>query len=303
MPVRITNNATNAQLGAQIARGRGRVAAAQERISSGKRINRPSDDPAGAGAVLRIRTSQKVVAQYQGAVSTVKDRLLVADTALNSYQLALDRARALMTKGASDAGAGLDARAALAAEIDGIRARVISIADTRGGDEYVFGGTRQNAPPFDPATGAAAVTPAARQLVQLEPGAQPLAAGVTAEGLFSDADGTVLETLATVAAALRGTGDEAADKAALNAGLDRLDRFDDLAHGGRITLGVGIQSADAAAERLGQSTLAYEAAAERVEGADFVESALEMKNAQQALDAAMQAGAYVGRRSLLDYLG
>lgn len=305
MPVRITNNGANAQLSAQVARGRIRVAVAQEQIASGKRINRPSDDPSGAGAVLRIRTSQAAVSQFQNVTATVKDRLSVADSALDSYQTALDRARALLTKGASDTGQTAAARAALAEELDGIRKHMISVANTRSGDEYVFGGTRQNGPPFDPATGAAppAASSAAQRFVQLEPGTQAVAVGVTAEGVFSDAAGTVMQTLADASAALRGTGDPVADHAALTAALDRLSHFDDLAQAGRVKVGVGLQATQTAADRLSQSFLAYEGEADRVESADFVAAALDLKNAQQALDATMQAGAYAGKRTLIDFLG
>lgn len=302
MPVRITNNGAQAQLAAQVARGRRSIAAAQEQIASGKRINRPSDDPAGAGAVVRIRTSQQVVAQFQNVAASVRERLSVADGALNSHHFALDRALALLTKGASDT-ADPAARSSIAAELDGIRKQLISIANTRGGGEYVFGGTRQNAPPFDPATGAPAAAAASDHLVQLEPGASPVEAGVTAESVFADAEGTVMQALAGASAALRGTGDDAADQSALLATLDRLSRFADLARIGQVRVGVSLQAASAAAERLTQSTVSYEAAAERVEAVDFVDAALELKGAQQALDAAMQAGAYAGRRTLIDFLG
>src|SRR4051812_27959734 len=101
MNFRITDSATSANLAANIAGHRQRLATAQEQLMSGKRINRPSDDPNGAGAVLRIRTSQNIGEQFRNTASNIKERSLVTDGALETYEQVLDRARVLLTQGAS----------------------------------------------------------------------------------------------------------------------------------------------------------------------------------------------------------
>src|ERR1700716_868447 len=102
MNFRITNASQASVLADRIALNRARLETAQERISSGKRINRPSDDPFGAESVLRLRTSQANVEQFQKNGVMVRDGLLSADTALESYEQLLDRARSLLTQGSSD---------------------------------------------------------------------------------------------------------------------------------------------------------------------------------------------------------
>lgn len=302
MYFRVTDSATNATLASGIERNRQRLAEAQEQLSSGKRINRPSDDPAGAGAILRIRTSQEISEQFRRSVATVKDRLSIADGALDSYERWLDRARALLAQGATDTTDSTN-RASIANEIDGLRAEILSAANMRSNEQYVFGGTGQTAPPFDPTTYAPAAAATSAQLVQLEPGTPPVAVGVTADKIFADANGTIFQTLTDVSAALRGTGNAAADKAVITAGLDRLGEFNDLASSARINIGVGINTADAAEERLSAVSLAYGATADRIEGTDFVATALALTDSQNALNATLQAAANTGRRSLIDYLG
>ncbi|MDQ3820436.1 MAG: flagellar hook-associated protein FlgL, partial [Acidobacteriota bacterium] len=151
MYFRVTDSAANAALASGIDRNRQRLAEAQEQLSSGKRINRPSDDPAGAGAILRIHTSQEIGEQFRRSVASVKDRLSVADGALDSYERWLDKARSLLAQGATNT-TGSTGRASIADEIDGLRAEILSAANMRSNEQYVFGGTRQTAPPFDPAT-------------------------------------------------------------------------------------------------------------------------------------------------------
>jgi len=111
------------------------------------------------------------------------------------------------------------AKNALATEIEALRGRVLNVANSKNGDEYLFGGTRQNAPPFDPATAASAVTPTTKRFVQIEPGANAVAFGTTAETIFADATATIFTDLTNAVNALRGTGDVTADRAALELGV------------------------------------------------------------------------------------
>lgn len=302
MPFRVTDANTSATLAANISRNRQLITVAQEQLSGGKRINRPSDDPSGAGAVLRLRTSQAMLDQFRQSATDVKDGLLIADNSLESYEQSLDRARALLTEGASDT-TSASARESIATEIDGLRAQILSTANLRSNDQYVFGGTRQDAPPFDPTTESPAATTASARVVQVEPDAAPIVAGVTAETVFSDATGTVLQTLTDVAAALRGTGDAAADQATILNGLDRLGSFTNLAEVARVKVGNGISAATTADERLNQLSLSYQQSADKIEGTDFVATAFEMTSAQNALNASLQASSLAGRKSLIDFLG
>jgi flagellar hook-associated protein 3 FlgL len=302
MSFRVTDAATSANLASYISKNRQLIGVAQEQLSSGKRINRPSDDPVGAGAVLRLRTSQAQLEQFRSTASNVKDNLLIADNALESYEQVLDRAKTLFTQGGSDS-TSASGRASIAAELDGLRAQFMTVANMRSNDQFVFGGTRQNVPPFDPTTEALAATATSAPLVQIEPDTAPVTAGVTADTVFSDATGTIFQTLTDVAAALRGTGNAAADKTTILTGLDRLGSFSDLAQVARVRIGSSISTATAADDRMNQTFLSLGESADSVEGADFVKTALELTNAQNALNASLQASSYAGRKSLIDFLG
>lgn len=302
MSFRVTDASTNASTAAYISKNRQTISLAQEQLSSGKRINRPSDDPAGAGAVLRLRTSQAQLAQFRQTAGNVKDNLLTSDNALESYEQALDRAKALLTQGGSDSTSAAG-RASIATELDSIRAQFMTIANLRSNDQYVFGGTRQDAPPFDPTTAAPAATATTAPAIQIEPDTAPITAGVTADTIFSDANGTIFQTLTDVAAALRGTGNAATDKATVINGMDRLASFGDLAQVARVKIGAGLTTATAADDRLNQTSLSLGETATRIEGADFVTTALQLTSAQNALNASLQANSYAGRKSLIDFLG
>jgi flagellar hook-associated protein 3 FlgL len=302
MQFRITDSAVGAALVARIGVTRRQIADAQERVASGKRINRPSDDPTGAEAVMRLRAARAEIAHYRRNTETVRERLAFGDAALDSYEQSLDRVRVLLMQGASDS-TGAEARGVIATELEGIRDRLLAEANARIDEQYLFGGTRQAEPPFDPLTAAPSALTSAPALIQVEPGGLPVTSGVTAEAVFSDAAGTVFAMLTDVAAALRGTGDPVADRQNVSATLDRVGNFGALASTARARIGVGLEGIEAANARHERNDLMLEAAAQNLEGADFAEAATQLVEANRALEATLQAGAQYGRRSLIDFLG
>jgi flagellar hook-associated protein 3 FlgL len=279
-----------------------RLNLAQERITTGKKINAPSDDPSGAEAVLRLNSKLSMIERFQESSSTVKEGLRLADGVLESYQQLLDRATTLMTQGSSDS-TSATAKAAIATEIEGIRKQMISIANLKSSDRFVFGGTRQNVAPFD-ANGNPAATSTSPQMVQLEPDAAPVAAGAVAESIFSNAAaGTVFSSLAAAATALRGTGDPVADKAAIGQGLDSVAIYQSKATNARSSLGASMIGADAAQSRLDSQLLLFKETVERFESADIAAEALALTQASQALEATIQASAFSNKGSLMDLIG
>src|SRR3712207_5794122 len=102
MRFRITDAPTSNTVAAEINMARQRMTLAQEKIMSGKRINRPSDDPQGAAVMINLRTTQAEITQMKRNSQWANDALSMSDTVLNSYELTLDRARALFVQGASD---------------------------------------------------------------------------------------------------------------------------------------------------------------------------------------------------------
>lgn len=302
MPFRVTDATNNDRLLSQISTQRQRLAVAQEQIATGKRINRPSDDPYGAAAVIEIRTSQTTIDQFRRNATVADSKLSVSDGALDSYEQALDRTRSLLSHGVSGF-TSPDARKAVADEIDGLRQRILNIANLKSNGEYVFGGTRQDEPPFDPTTAIAAASPASPQLIQVELAAPPITVGVTAGLIFSTGDGTIFAALTAAATALRGTGDQVADQAAIDDSLRQLNDFVSQASVARTTIGKNLNAVEAATERHNTDYLSLETSAQGIETADFAKAATDLAEANRALEAVLETGAQAGRRSLLDFIG
>lgn len=302
MPFRVTDATMNSRLVDHIAEQRQRIAEAQERVESGKRINRPSDDPFGAAAVIDIRNSQSAITQFGRNARTVDNILSVGDSSLNAYEQALTRAQTLVTQGLSGF-SRTESRQALATELDSLRQTVLNIANTRNGDQYVFGGTRQDVAPVDATTETLAAGPSSVQLVQIEPDAPPVATGVTANFVFGNIDGTVFQALKDSAVALRGTGDPVADEAALKTAMQKLKAFTDQAGIARTTIGKNMNAVEAATDRNDANSLLLESSAQDKESADFAKSAIDLAEANRSLEAILESESQTNRRTLLDLLG
>lgn len=301
MNFRVSDSTTTSNLSSRINSQRGRLGTLQEQLMSGKRINRASDDPSGMEMVLNLRTSQTEIAQFQRTNQAANQRLVAADDALNTYGNTLDRVRVLVTQGMSDTSTQVS-KNALAVELESLRGRILANANTANNGEYLFGGTRQNEAPFDPTTAVPSPNPTSAQYIQIEPGSNAIAVGVTADTVFSDATSTIFSDLTNAIAALRGTGDPVADRATLEATSARLTIYNDQANTARAIIGANMNATDIAADTLKSNFLSLDMRATDIESVDFAEAALGVADAERSLEATLQLAAR-GRRSLFDYLG
>jgi flagellar hook-associated protein 3 FlgL len=296
--MRISSNTTKFDSLNRINAQQSRLNILQERLATGKKINRASDDPAGAEAVLNLRTSQTEIKQFERAAGAVSQKLVAGDDALNTYQNILDTVRTNLAKGLTDTNSQVG-RDSLAVELEAMKSRILSIANTKNGEEFVFGGTNQTAPPYDSSATPSASSSVA-QYVQIEPGANAIPTGVTAESVFADSTSDIFKDLDNAISALRGTGD-AADKATLQTTMTRMSVYTNQAAVARATIGANMNIAEAAQDALGNSSLSLSDRINDIEGDDFASTALQYADAQKALDATLQVAAK-GSRSLFDYI-
>ncbi len=120
----------------------------QQQLSSGKRINRPSDDPAGAAQLIGLSDSLDTTRQYQRNIDAIRSRLELEDSSLAAVGDALQRARELAVQGLNDTNSA-ENRAGMAQEIRQIVDELIGLANrTDAAGEFLFAGFRGQAAPF-----------------------------------------------------------------------------------------------------------------------------------------------------------
>ena len=118
-----------------------------EQMSSGKLINLPSDNPAGASALVENQAVQGQTDQFLQNTSNAEGLLQTADSTLSSVIEALNRAVSLGVQGGSDTVSDSD-RQAIAQEVQGIQSQVVQLANVSYQGNYIFAGTATNVAPF-----------------------------------------------------------------------------------------------------------------------------------------------------------
>jgi len=114
-------------------------------LSTGSKINKPSDDPEGAAQLVQINDLSSQVDSFQQSIGSINGLLSTADSTLSSVTTALQRAISLGVEGANGTLNDSD-RAAIAAELTGIQSELISLANVSYQRQFVFAGTAQTQP-------------------------------------------------------------------------------------------------------------------------------------------------------------
>jgi flagellar hook-associated protein 3 FlgL len=120
-----------------------------EQISSQKKINRPSDDPTGMSKVLDYRAVKSSIAQYSSNIDNAEAWTKMTETALEQTNDLLDQAIKI---GMNYEDSSLNS--SYATSVDQIMTSIMSTANTKMGNRYIFAGSRTDTKPFVDVTDA-----------------------------------------------------------------------------------------------------------------------------------------------------
>ncbi len=145
--MRVSTHMIYGDVGQRLNAQAGRLTRLGEQISSGQRLQRPSDDPAAAGRVARLDSALSDVKQYRASGNAAKDALSAADSAIGQLGGALREARRIALAGANSS-VGQSQRDALVAEAEKLAAQVKQIAETQYAGRYLFSGNDTRTSPL-----------------------------------------------------------------------------------------------------------------------------------------------------------
>src|SRR5436305_1940862 len=227
--MRITNLMTSRSVLTDLNDVSTRLSETQERLSSGKQITKPSDDPYGTSRALTFRGDIAGTQQYQRNIGEAVAWSNVTDSALSTINDAVQRSRELTVQGATDS-AGQAARNAAAEEIDQLIESVKEAANASYGGRYVFAGTATTTKPYAVGGPDAYNGDAGSIAREIGPGVSvqinTLGSGILGSGPGA-ADRKLLDSLRTISADLRSgntNGLQNADLKTLDTNLDTISQ-------------------------------------------------------------------------------
>ncbi|HEX7097268.1 MAG TPA: flagellar hook-associated protein FlgL [Acidimicrobiales bacterium] len=300
MVQRVTNTTMTRILNADIQSNARRLLQAQQKISSGKQLQRPSDGPANVLHALDQRAELRRYEQYGRNAADAAAWIGSTDSTLATVVERLQRVRSLVLEGVNGS-IDQTARDAVAAEIEGIRGELVALANTSYLGRPLFVGVVDTEQAFDPVTGdylgdSGAVTRT------IAPGTtiQVNLPGDEVFGTYDAGDpknGNLFQVIDQLVADIR-----AGDIDEMRAGIDRLDdavaRIE-LAQAETGSRGRRLESLDA---RNGDVMLDIRANLSEVEDVDYAKALIELRSQEFAYEAALSVTARIIQPSLLDFL-
>ena len=274
----------------------------QNQLSTGKRINSPSDDPTGAAQLVGLSESTKLTAQYQENILAARTRLELEETALGSAGESLQRVRELAIQALNDTN-GASERTAIAVEVRQLASEVMGLANRKDGSgQFMFAGFQVLTTPFSeapPGTFNYNGDQGQRQ-IQIGP-ARQIADGDSGQALFMDIpDGgggfeSIFATLETLASDLEANTPNGAS-------LDQIDRAMDQFLGFRARTGARLNALDNQEKINGAMLIQLEKTRSVVEDLDYAEAASRLSRESVTLQAAQQAFVKIQDLNLFNFI-
>ncbi len=305
--MRITNALVTQHLIAGVTGNSAKLQEAQERVTTGLKVRKMSDDPTSGSAIMLTSSALRGIEQFKRNTSAVGTELDAEDTALSQVGDVLTRAKELAV-GASGANANAASRAATALEVKNLIGQIIQVGNTKLGDAFLFGGTNSmDTAPFDQnqtAQSPAYLTiPAGASAPRLPQGTREveISAAQTMPGAH---DGDTVFVQSGVLTSLQSLYDGlvANDPSAIEASEGQLD--DAMSKTQALVGDVGARRnrADAASASLDVMEANLQTKKSDLSEVDMEQAITEMVARQTAYQAAMLASSKVMGLSLTDYL-
>ena len=117
MPFRIAQESLNRTALSNINLNYKKIQETQEKLSSGKRINRPSDDPSGTRKVLGLKAEEFQVQQFLDNTETAKEQINFTSNTLESIQDIFSKIKELTIQASNDT-LGQSERKIISGELD-----------------------------------------------------------------------------------------------------------------------------------------------------------------------------------------
>jgi flagellar hook-associated protein 3 FlgL len=308
----------------------------QEQLSTGKKINRPSDEPVDISRVMDYRVSIKDKEQFKRNLNDAKTYLELTDKALEQSVNSIKRTEELVIT-ALNGDETPESRKMIAEEVKQLRAHMLGLSNTRFGNRYIFSGMLYDKQAFDSSgtyqgdsnyievkatyyltvkenlTGLEAFSyqQGSEEVVALEDGRfihYLQGAGTEVIIEIRDTDDTTvldsfsfsntLEQLDRITEALNNNNTDR-----LTALLKTLGRSMDQMLSKRAEVGARLNFIDNELDSMDDGILKLKTVMSSTEDADITEVASEIAKTQLALQALRQSGSKIISQSLLDFLG
>lgn len=297
MPQRVTQGMMNTQLLTNLNSNLKRLDNLQNQLATGRRINKPSDDPVGISFSMRYRSEISSNDQYQKNADSAASWLDYSDTILNQAGDVIHRVRELAVQGANGTNPP-EALDAINSEMKQLYGQLVQIGNSQFNGKYVFNGQTTDVKPYSDATADKDFTDTGD--IQFEVGVgSKLAVNITGDAVFGSPSSpdnafavikNIMDNLSS--GNYQGVSDS----------IGLLDSRTDTFLEKRADIGAKQNRIDLTMNRLQDTGVNITSLLSKTEDADMAQVITQLKTDENVYEASLSTGSKIIRPSLLDFL-
>lgn len=269
----------------------------EDQLATGKKINKPSDDPVVAMKGMYYRSNLTEIEQYKRNLSELYLWMENSEAGIDQANSALQRVRELTIQGQNDTNSP-DDRKAIAREIEQLQQSLAATANTKIGGRYIFHGTDVMKPVVtseNPVEVADNLTSDKINNYQIEVSRGVfMKANVNPGNVFNQ---EMFDTVQKIQEQL-----ESPDPQGMDQLLDDLDKVMNTLSAERSELGARYNRLEMVETRLGQQEVMATKILSDNEDADIERVIMDLKSQESVHRAALSVSARVIQPTLMDFL-
>ena len=307
--MRVTQAGFYNQASQQMREQQAKVFETQAQLSSGKKLQQPSDDPALATAINNLKSQIDVNQRYLSNLNHMQDTLKMQESTVAGSLDLVSRIKELSIQGANDTYSASD-RKTMAIEVKELIAALADLGNTRGTDgAYLFSGYSQGQAPFaSSSTGEVTYTGSTDSLKVMVDDGRSMQLGISGSDIFGSVEHLDASTGATSridlfttlnnmhAALLTNDGD------AIRESLDKVSSVHEHVIAQQSNIGSRMKRVETLSHAVEDKDYTYKVLQSNMEDLDYIEAASRLKNQSLALQAGQQTFTQLSDLSLFKYI-
>lgn len=289
--MRITDAMLAGRIVDSINESKARLGDLQNILSTGKRINKPSDDPLRISSAFNLKKELQEIDQYLRNAETATTWIDLTTQTLTQVSEILNSARIIALR-ESNATATYESRVASAQEVKNLKAQLLNLANTSFQGKYLFSGTKTLTKPFS--EDGTYQGDGGEIQIQIED-RQTITVNVPGNQVFQGNE-DVFAVLSDLEQALNNN-----DTAAISSQIERLDSCLNQIHRWEGEFGGRGKRVEIFKSRLQDQTVGLTKLLSTTEDADVIKVITDLQHAGAAYQAALYAGREILQYTLIDF--
>jgi len=289
--LRITDAMLSKGVISSINESKARLGELQKILSTGKRVNKPSDDPLRISSIFNLKKELQEIDQYLKNTETATTWIDLTTQTLTQVSEILNSARTIALR-ESNATATPESRAASAQEVRNLKAQLLNLANTSFGGRYIFSGTKTLTKPF--AEDGTYNGDDGEIQIQIED-RQTITVNVPGNEVFQG-DEDIFAVLSDLETALNSN-----DTEAISSQIEKIDSSLNQIHRWEGEFGGRGKRVEVFKSRLKDQMVGLTKLLSTTEDADMIKIVIELEHAGAAYEAALYAGREIMQYTLIEF--